>query len=66
MLVTTSSGRCIYMSRSPVPYHQKTLFFHYNKYVGIVCFNKQALDFFVKTNMGDIEKIEDIDHLRFL
>ncbi len=37
-----------------------------NKYVGVECFNKKALDFFVGTPMGKLEKIEDIDHLRFL
>ena len=38
----------------------------YNKYVGIECFSKAALDFFVSTQPSSIEKIEDIDHLRFL
>lgn len=65
-LVTNSKGRCIYMSRSPVPYPRGTLFFDYKKYVGVECFNKAALDFFVHTPMGEIECIEDIDHLRFL
>lgn len=36
------------------------------KYVGVECFNRAALDFFVNTPMGSLEKIEDIDHLRFL
>ena len=40
--------------------------FSYNKYVGVECFNRAALDFFVSTPMGSLEKIEDIDHLRFL
>jgi 3-deoxy-manno-octulosonate cytidylyltransferase (CMP-KDO synthetase) len=42
------------------------LLFNYNKYVGIECFSKEALDFFVSTPQGIIEKAEDIDHLRFL
>lgn len=65
-LVVTSQGRCIYMSRSPVPYPRGTLLIKYKKYIGIECFNKKALDFFVNTPMGDIERIEDIDHIRFL
>ena len=65
-LVTTGEGRCVYMSRSPVPYPRGTLFFDYKKYMGVECFNKAALDFFVNTPMGKIERIEDIDHLRFL
>ena len=59
-------GRCVYISRTPVPYPKGTLMFSYKKYVGIECFSKKALDFFVSTPQGNIERIEDIDHLRFL
>lgn len=65
-LVISETGRCLYMSRMPVPYPKGTLNVPYKKYVGVECFNKPALDFFVETKMGSIEKIEDIDHLRFL
>jgi 3-deoxy-manno-octulosonate cytidylyltransferase (CMP-KDO synthetase) len=65
-LVVSSSGRCIYMSRAAIPFPKGTLLFQYNKYVGIECFTKEALDFFVSMPMGNNEKIEDIDHLRFL
>lgn len=65
-LAVSREGRCVYMSRTPVPYPRGTLLFKYKKYVGIECFNKKALDFFVATPMGELEKIEDIDHLRFL
>jgi 3-deoxy-manno-octulosonate cytidylyltransferase (CMP-KDO synthetase) len=65
-LVIAASGRCVYMSRIPVPFPKGTLLYQYNKYVGIECFNKASLDFFVSAMMGKNEKIEDIDHLRFL
>jgi len=65
-VITDETGYCIYMSRAPIPYPCGTLSFHYNKYVGVECFNKKALDFFINTPKGKIEKIEDIDHLRFL
>lgn len=65
-VVAAEDGRCIYMSRTPVPYPKGTLMFHYNKYVGIECFSKESLDFFVSTPQAMLEKIEDIDHLRFL
>lgn len=65
-LVISNTGRCLYMSVTPVPYPQGTLLFEYKKYVGIECFNKEALKFFVTTPMGSIEKVEDIDHIRFL
>lgn len=66
LVVSEQTGKCLYMSRTPVPYPRGTLLFHYYKYVGVECFNKKALDFFVSTPMNDLEKIEDIDHLRFL
>ena len=65
-IATSGDGRCIYMSRTPIPYPKGTLLFDYNKYVGIECFSKEALDFFVQHQQGTLEKIEDIDHLRFL
>lgn len=61
-----ATGRCLYLSRNPVPYPRGTLLFKYKKYVGIECFNKAALDFFVSHEMGSLERAEDIDHLRFL
>ena len=54
------------MSRTPIPYPKGTLDIIYKKYVGVECFNKKALDFFVNMPIGDLEKAEDIDHLRFL
>ena len=54
------------MSRSPIPFPKGSLQHRYNKYVGIEIFSKESLDFFVSTDMGQLERIEDIDHLRFL
>lgn len=66
LVVSEDTGKCLYMSRTPVPYPRGSLLFRYKKYVGVECFNKKALDFFVNTPMNDLEKVEDIDHLRFL
>ena len=65
-LVISDTKKCLYMSRAAIPFPRKSLNFDYWKYVGVECFNKKALDFFVSTAKGNIEKIEDIDHLRFL
>lgn len=65
-VVVSDTGRCLYMTRTPAPYPKGTLLFAYNKYVGIECFSKEALDFFVSTPQANLERIEDIDHLRFL
>ena len=65
-LSVLSNGKCIYMSRMPIPYPKGTINIKYKKLIGIECFNKKALDFYVDTPMGELERIEDIDHLRFI
>lgn len=65
-LSVLSNGKCIYMSRIPIPYPKGTINITYKKLIGIECYNKKALDFYVNTPMGELEKIEDIDHLRFI
>ncbi len=65
-IVTNASGKALYLSRQPIPAPKNSLFFEYKKYVGIECFTKESLDFFVNTSMGVLENVEDIDHLRFL
>lgn len=65
-LTVADDGRCIYMSRTPIPYPKGSLNITYKKLIGIECFNKKALDFYASTPMGKFEKIEDIDHLRFI
>ena len=65
-LAITKEDRCIYMSRTPIPYPKGTILYDCWKYVGIECFNKKALDLFVNKPKGVLENIEDIDHLRFI
>lgn len=65
-IVLDKNGDCMYQSRFPIPTPRGSLLFNYKKAIGIECFNKPALDFFANTKMGVLEKIEDIDHLRFL
>ena len=65
-IVLNKEGACMYQSRYPIPCPKGSLLFTYKKAIGIECFNKRALDFFAHAEMGTLEKIEDIDHLRFL
>lgn len=65
-IVLGLNGACMYQSRNPIPCPKGSLLFKYKKAIGIECFNKKALDFFSHAPMGNLEKIEDIDHLRFL
>ena len=65
-IVVGRNGYALYVSRSPVPYPQKTTNFTYKKYVGVECFNKAALKFYIETPPTEIEKIEDLGSIRFL
>lgn len=65
-IVLDAKGDCLYQSRTPIPYPKGSIMFEYKKAIGIECFNKKALDVFANSPMGILEKIEDIDHLRFL
>lgn len=65
-VVTNNDDECILLSRAAIPFPYKTVMFHYKKVVGIECYNKKALDFFVSTPKGYLETIEDVTLQRFL
>lgn len=65
-IVTNNQDECILLSRAPVPFPYKTVLFKYKKVVGVECYNKNALDFFVSTQKGNLERIEDVTLQRFL
>lgn len=65
-IVTNENDECILLSRAPVPFPYKTVLFKYKKVVGVECYNKAALDFFVSTKKGVLETIEDVTLQRFL
>lgn len=63
---TNDKDECILLSRAAVPFPYKTVLFKYKKVVGVECYNKKALDFFVSTPKGPLESIEDVTLQRFL
>ena len=65
-IVTNENDECIILSRSPVPFPYKTVLFKYKKVVGVECYNKIALNYFVSQKKGFLESIEDITLQRFL
>lgn len=65
-VVTNDNDECILLSRAPVPFPYKTVLFKYKKVVGVECYNKVALDFFVNKEKGFLESIEDVTLQRFL
>lgn len=65
-VVTDTNSNAMYMSRSPVPYPKASIEYNYYKHLGVIIYNRAALDFYVSHNRGYIESIEDVDYLRFL
>ncbi|EAL5694703.1 hypothetical protein AJ878_01555 [Campylobacter jejuni] len=64
--ITLSGDKIVYLSRSPIPYPHKSINFEYNKIIGLQALSKEALEFFVNTQEGFLEKIEDIAELRWV
>jgi len=65
-VVMNEKNELLYISRALVPGSKKALLRTYNKQVCIYAFNKKELDSFKKLKRkSDLEKIEDIEILRF-
>lgn len=65
-VVVNSRNEGIMISRMPIPCPYKTILFEYKKTVGVQCYNKECLDFFVSTPESNLERIEDIAPLRLI
>ncbi len=65
-IVTASDDRCLFISRSPIPYPKGSLDVVYHKFVGVGAFTKKALEFYHNTPRGAIEKVEENDSFRFI
>ena len=60
------AGECVYVSRTPVPYPKGVGSCVYKKYIGVVSFTAEALKFYVSTPRGFLERMEEVDLLRFI
>lgn len=65
-IVTDQHDRCLFISRSPIPYPKGNMDYVYHKFVGVGAFNRKALDFYHNMPRGPIEKIEENDSFRFI
>ncbi len=65
-VVSDMNGYALFMSRNPIPYPKANLDFEYKKHLGVLGYNFEALKFFAETPKGYLEKIEDINELRFI
>ncbi|NGM18502.1 3-deoxy-manno-octulosonate cytidylyltransferase [Roseomonas stagni] len=65
-VVWDANHRAVFFSRSPIPFPKSSLSFDYYKHIGVLIYNKAALNFFATTRKGAIEQAEDINELRFV
>lgn len=65
-IITDEAGQALALSRTPIPIPYKTIEFKYHKTIGIECFNKAAIEFYINTAKGEWERAEDIMMLRFI
>lgn len=65
-LAINDIGDLIFMSRAAIPYPKEAIGYAFYKNVGCYALRKPALDFFLKTKPGNIEKAEGIELLRLI
>lgn len=65
-IVTAADNRCLFISRSPIPYPKGAMDYVFHKFVGVGAFTRKALEFYHTTPRGPIEKIEENDSFRFI
>ncbi|MDE5800535.1 MAG: 3-deoxy-manno-octulosonate cytidylyltransferase [Paramuribaculum sp.] len=65
-IVTAADDRCLFISRSPIPYPKGAMDYVFHKFVGVGAFTRGSLDYYHNTPRGPIEKIEENDSFRFL
>lgn len=65
-VVTDVDGYALMFSRSMIPYPKSSIEYNFYKHVGVILYTKDALSFFASTSKGNLEKIEDINELRFI
>ena len=65
-VVVDKDSNALFFSRSPIPYPKASMNYKYYKHVGILIYTYNALEFFSNTKKGELEKIEDINEIRFI
>lgn len=65
-VVTNCNNRLVYFSRLPIPYPKNGQVINYYKHLGLYALKREALVWFSNQERGKIEKIEDIEMMRFL
>jgi 3-deoxy-manno-octulosonate cytidylyltransferase (CMP-KDO synthetase) len=65
-VITNEDGIGIYLTRATAPYPKGAIDYSYYKQVCVYGFKPEALEFYCNAPRGKVEKVEDIEILRFI
>lgn len=65
-VITNKDNIGVFLSRAPAPYPKGSISYTYYKQVCVYGFKPEALEFYCSSERGKIERIEDIEILRFI
>lgn len=65
-VATDGAGYALYFSRFPIPYNRNERVIPVKKHVGIYAYRKGPLAAFANWPMGDLERAESLEQLRFM
>jgi len=65
-VVVNANSEAVFLSRLPIPYPKGNFKVNYYKQVCVYAFTPKSLEFYCRSDRGAIEKIEDIEILRFV
>ena len=64
--VLTQSGRCLYFSRSPIPFHRGLKRDYWLQHIGLYAYRLSSLDLIFSSFDSGLEKSEALEQLQFL
>jgi 3-deoxy-manno-octulosonate cytidylyltransferase (CMP-KDO synthetase) len=65
-VVCGREGQALYFSRAPIPFAEEASFAGFYQHVGIYGYRKEKLEIFVNAGISELEKMENLEQLRFL
>ena len=65
-VITDNEGFAVYFSRSVIPFNRDGKEIDYYKHIGIYAYSRAALEFFISRSQSQLEKVENLEQLRFI
>jgi 3-deoxy-manno-octulosonate cytidylyltransferase (CMP-KDO synthetase) len=65
-VVTSLGGKALYFSRSTIPFNRNNSTVSYFKHIGLYAYTMDALKKIIQLPIGNLEKIESLEQLRWL